>query len=111
MKTLKGPDKIVYGKRKGFNKVDNFLLTQRITNSHNQLQENYLLNTDRSDRDYKISNNEAEIAELINFKKDYEPSLIQNSIQEQTYIKQLSRIIVNLKEKSEGFGDNIDIPK
>lgn len=43
--------------------------------------------------------------------KDYEPSLIQNTIQEQTYLKQLARIIVNLKEKSESFGDNLEIPK
>ena len=68
MKTLKGPDKIVYSKQKAVNKVDNFLLTQRVSNTHKKLQENYLLNTDRSEKDYKLSNNEVEIAELINAK-------------------------------------------
>ena len=68
MKTLRGPDKIVHIKHRSLNKADNLLLSQRVTNSQQKLQENYLLSTDRSDKEFKLSQNEMEIARLMGTK-------------------------------------------
>ena len=55
---------------------------------------------DKDPENYTLSNKEIEIARLLSNKKGYDPSLIKNVLQEQEDIRNLARIIINLKEKS-----------
>lgn len=83
-------------KIKSEKKVDNLLLTQRVEAS--RPRNTYLLD---QNQEYNLSPGEMEIAKLMENKKDYDPNLIKNALLEQNHIRQLAKIIINLKEKGE----------
>jgi uncharacterized protein YozE (UPF0346 family) len=82
------------------------LLTQRIESS--RPQNNYLLN---QSHEFNLSPGEIEIAKLMENKKDYDPNLIKNTLSEQNHIRQLAKIIVNLKGKDENEGTRNKLPQ
>lgn len=107
---LKGTNKIKHRRGKSQPNVDNLLLKQRLE-ATKPPQEAYLLNPHKQEEEFTLSPNQMEIAQLMENKKDYEPHLLKNALSEQGHIRQLAKIMLNLKEKSNNLGDKSSTPQ